>query len=454
MLKKILKYKVILSIFLLLIIVGIILVFIKFKPEKFKVNENSIIDVNDEYYIKVEYPIVDNDELNDEMKKTVDKEIENFKEAVDKSKKNIDYELNIRYELSKTDRLTTIHIVVYKYLSKEYYERNDYIYYYDYVDDKVLTIDDIFINYSDSLKKIAELADYELRQNYAKEIYDDSQYNLGVISSYENYQLIKFEETGLAIIFKPNQVSRSEIKIELKYDDVNELLNDEYRGPLHEPAVEEEIDGTRNVRNLENLKDKKLIAITFDDGPSSTTTKKLLDELKKRDAKVTFFVLGNRIKNREELIQEAYLDGHTIGSHTYSHKNLNNLSIKGAKREIDKTNKAIEGVIGTKPFVMRPPYGNFNNELLKNSNMTFILWNVDTEDWKYRDSDHVYEHIMNHAQDGNIILLHDIYETSVDGALRAIDELLKQDYAIVSVEELEQLGRINLEKGTYYYNFR
>ena len=123
-------------------------------------------------------------------------------------------------------------------------------------------------------------------------------------------------------------------------------------------------------------------------------------------------------------------------------------------KEIEKTNEAIYNVIGTKPTIIRVPYGNINKKIRSISNMNHILWNVDTLDWKYKNSNRVYKEIIKHAEDGNIILLHDIFKTSVNGVLKAIDELKKQGYEFVTIDEMVYLKNIKLDKSKTYFNFK
>ena len=194
--------------------------------------------------------------------------------------------------------------------------------------------------------------------------------------------------------------------------------------------TQEDVDKTGEL----NL--PKYLAFTFDDGPALDITTTLLDGLKERKARATFFVLGNRAENQVDIIKRMVEEGHVVGSHTYSHKNLLRLSLDEALTEITSTNDIIANIIGDKPKYLRPPYGNYNKDILANSNMTFILWSVDTEDWKKRDADLVYEYIINNVSDGDIVLLHDLYPTSVEGVLKAIDYLKNYNYKFVNIEEL------------------
>ena len=207
-------------------------------------------------------------------------------------------------------------------------------------------------------------------------------------------------------------------------------------------------------RDINNFKNKKLIAFTFDDGPNFETTNKLLDNLDKYNARVTFFVVGNRVKTYEDTLKRAYDMGNLIGSHTYSHKNLFELNNNQIVDEIKKTNNVIKEVTGSNTLYLRPPYGNTNKNIKNLANMYNILWDLDTEDWKYKDMNKIAKYIIDNAHDGGIILLHDLYETSIDGALLAMEELSKNGYAFVTIEEMATLKGITLNTASNYFNIK
>lgn len=210
------------------------------------------------------------------------------------------------------------------------------------------------------------------------------------------------------------------------------------------------------TRDEAYFKGKKLICFTFDDGPSKYTTK-LLDGLKKRNARATFFMVGNRVKSYKNTVLRMKNEGHSIGQHTYSHKNLKKLSKSNpvqAKNEIYMANDAIRSIIGHNPTYIRPPYGAYNSEVLTYADMVFINWSIDPLDWKYKNANTVYKNIISKAYDGAIVLVHDLYETSVDGALNAMDYLMKNGYAIVSVDEMAKLRGVNLQTHHLYTSFK
>lgn len=181
--------------------------------------------------------------------------------------------------------------------------------------------------------------------------------------------------------------------------------------------------------------EKKQIALTFDDGPGQYT-EKLLDGLKERNVKATFFLIGESVQKYPDIVKRMYDEGHLIGNHTYSHVELACISVDEAVLEIEKTNSVIEEITGEKVGYIRPPYGHWTRELEDRVLMEPVMWDVDPRDWSVLDKQKVTCHIINNISEGDIILLHDIFETSVDAALNVIDILEINGYEFVTVEEL------------------
>lgn len=184
------------------------------------------------------------------------------------------------------------------------------------------------------------------------------------------------------------------------------------------------------------FQEKKQIALTFDDGPHAVYTEILLDGLKERGVHATFFLIGASLKGKEEIVKRMSREGHIIGNHTYTHVPLNSLSMDAACVEIWKTNTALFDITGKIPIFIRPPYGLWDEESACAAEMQSVLWNIDPEDWKYKNKEKIVELVVKKAKDGGIILLHDIYKTSVEAALEIVDRLEEAGYEFVTVDEL------------------
>jgi len=191
--------------------------------------------------------------------------------------------------------------------------------------------------------------------------------------------------------------------------------------------------------------DGPYIAMTFDDGPSATLTPKLLDILKERGIKATFFMVGQNAKEYPDIVKRMVAEGHEVANHSWSHPALTKLSAEGLAKQIEDTNKAIEDACGVKPKLLRPPYGATNATLNRRFNdeygLKVILWSVDPLDWKYRNSERVTSQIVQGAHPGAIILSHDIHATTVAAMPAVFDTLLAKGYKFVTVSELLAMDR-------------
>ena len=180
----------------------------------------------------------------------------------------------------------------------------------------------------------------------------------------------------------------------------------------------------------------KLLAFTFDDGPHRGSTDRLLDGLRERNAKGTFFLVGEEIDEARDIVERMREDGHQIGNHTWSHKRLDEISTDEAAQEIGKTDALLKSVAGDAEYWLRPPYGFLRDGAEKSLGVPVVKWSLDPRDWESRDADKVVQAVMEAVKPGDIVLLHDIYPTSVEAALRLMDALAADGYQFVTVEEL------------------
>lgn len=178
------------------------------------------------------------------------------------------------------------------------------------------------------------------------------------------------------------------------------------------------------------------VALTFDDGPSPKYTPLLLDGLKERNVRATFFLLGKNVKENQELVQRMQAEGHLLGNHTYNHVQLNKIPETTARQEILKTNNEIYEATGKYPEYMRPPYGAWKKNMELCVEMLPVFWDIDTLDWKSQNVDAILKAAGEEPEDGSIILMHDEYQTSVEAALLLIDRLKEKGYEFVTVDEL------------------
>lgn len=257
----------------------------------------------------------------------------------------------------------------------------------------------------------------------------------------EKYKKDDYTTNYSSIFTKMTNKSTGEEKDVLKKD-VSEYLNNGWK---------------RGSGNIDP--DKPMVCLTFDDGPNPATTNKLLDALEENDAHATFFMVGNIVKNVKggsDTIKRIKEIGCEIGSHTFDHSQLTSLSNDALKKQIDDTNNNIKDITGEGSTVLRPPYGAYNDavkEACKNANEPIVLWSIDTLDWKTKNANSTYNTVMDKVSDGDIILFHDIYEPSVEAAIKLIPALMDEGYQLVTFSEMAEAKIGGWEAGEVYTDF-
>ena len=193
------------------------------------------------------------------------------------------------------------------------------------------------------------------------------------------------------------------------------------------------------------------VALTFDDGPRRGTTDRLLDGLLERDASATFFMDGEQIEQNQVLVLRMRQEGHQTGNHTWSHCHLTeNVTPALLEREVDRTAELLSELTGPGSFWLRPPYGLLSPGAEEQVGVPLVKWSVDPRDWESRDKEKVVEAVLRDVKPNSIILLHDIYPSSVDAALEIVDVLQDRDYCFVTVEELLLLNGVTPQPGVMY----
>ena len=194
----------------------------------------------------------------------------------------------------------------------------------------------------------------------------------------------------------------------------------------------------------------KLIAITYDDGPGYYT-EDLLDGLKARGVKATFFMLGSNAARYSSTVSRVYREGHQIANHSYDHPDLTTLSANGVRGQIQRTNALLDKACGKgSRYLVRAPYGSVNSTVFQSVGAPLVLWSVDPLDWKYRNAETVKSNILRQAHDGADILVHDIHSTTIPGSLAAIDVLKSRGYEFVTVSELFRRRGKSMSNGVQY----
>ena len=202
---------------------------------------------------------------------------------------------------------------------------------------------------------------------------------------------------------------------------------------------------------LAKQKNRKMIALTFDDGPNAKTTPQALDILKKFHAKATFFILGKNVAGNEELLKRMVKEGHQLGNHSYSHPELTEITEEQIYKEINETQKIIKAASGgVEPHILRPPYGYYNHKVASIAKIPAINWSISTVDWQNRDPIKINEIIKKKAYSGAIVLMHDVHQTTIDSLNNMLEFLSKEGYEFVTIDELMQ-GEV-LDPMTVYFD--
>lgn len=354
-------------------------------------------------------------------------------------------EVNVEYPRFKDDKINKlITDIIYDYV-KEFKKfdtvqksliMNYKLYYFDnYVN--------ITFNIENTLEKaknkniLLNLKNKEI--SYISSVYDkeylENEINEIVYYKYQTDVYEKIKESNI----NNNTYIIDENKIEVYFNNIN-FENLDYIPYIIIPLTED----TFNEDEVPD-ENKKYIAFTFDDGPSKYT-KELLKTLELNDSTATFFMLGNRMKYNEEIVKEVYKSSSEVASHTYSHKNLNKLSKDDILKEINSTSIIFNKITNDNIKYIRPPYGNYN-DTVKSTKFPIILWNIDPKDWLVKDSTKVYNSVLKHACDGCIVLMHDLYPTTIEAVKMLIPKLNSLGYEVVSISDLAKYKNYNLKNG-------
>lgn len=352
---------------------------------------DTIIIEKDDLLISINYPIT-----NTELDFNIKNDIKNIYEKY----KNINGELNIDYLYNKVDNMISITLFV-------YVNNNNIIKNY---------VKTYF--YNNKISNIEELIDInELNKILINKI-KNTELNINLI--YNKYEF-GFDDKNLYLYFNKEN-DYKELKIPLKELDID--FNNE------KEVINEIILPNYNIDY-----DKKLIALTFDDGPSKYT-EELIEYLHENDCKATFFVLGNKVKDYSEVLKKSISYGNELGNHSYNHKWLIKLKKEEMIEQIEKTNNLIYEYTGYIPTSIRPTYGSVNSTLKNITDLNITLWNVDTLDWKYKSPIKIANRATKNLKDGNIILMHDIYKRTLDAVKKIVPILKENDFKCVTISEL------------------
>jgi len=307
---------------------------------------------------------------------------------------------------------------------------------YDYYTNEEINVNDIIkedkINeYND---KISEL----LYLKYPKFISD-------VLTQNDVNKSYLFRDNELVIYFndyKTNPEVEELLYLKVNYNEIKEYLN-------FTVLLDKNYE---NESGYNYTNSKKSVAITFDDSPNKNKTNKILKYLNDNLFHATFFVVGEKAIYNEDLLINIKNSGNEIGSHTYKHSNLSKLTDEEYIEDYNKMNKIYKRLFNEDLKYLRPPYGAYKNSQLKLLNISNIMWSLDTNDWRYRNSDYLVSYVIDNIKDGDIILFHDSYNSTVEAIEKLLPILYSKGYQVMSVSELFELKKMKLESNKVYHN--
>jgi len=370
------------------ITIFIILLFICGCSIKKSNNVTTIIEENETNVIGINYPTT-NTKLDTYIKNDINKIINEFKNTNNG-------ELNIDYIFNDINNYLSIALFIY---INDNNNINEYIitYAFDKNSNKLLDISDI----TDDIDIIEEVNN----SNDLNFTFDNN--NLTIYKDNDSTN-IPISDLNLKIDLKnKNKLKKTSIEIPNRVIDINE----------------------------------KLVAITFDDGPSIYTNE-LIEYLNSEGCPATFFVLGNKVEIYSDILKKSINYGNEIGNHSYNHKWLIKLDENEIEEQITKTQNIIKEYTGYTPKLLRPTYGSVNNIIKDKINLDVVLWNVDTMDWKYKSVDKIVARATKNLKDGNIILMHDTHKRTVEAIKKIVPIIKKQGFTCVTVSEMKEANLI------------
>lgn len=383
--------------------------------------------------IGIHYPQIGIKTLDQQIEQYVFDIKQEFESQISTSLSLNSSELNIDYEYWKVGNryhnITLTTFINSNTLAHPMHEIKTFV--YDSNTNQFLTLDDII---SINLVNIKT----ELLKKHKDCILIDALEN--TVTDFNKKQIkFTFTEQSITLYFDPYEIATGACGF-IKYEIVSPTFKIEI--PTQE-KIENTFEYHPSKKKLSIT--KPTIALTFDDGPSQYT-KEIVELLNKYNANATFFILGNKINNYQETLKFLLQNGNELGNHSYNHKQLTKLSEQELKQQIESTNKIVKETLNYDIHLLRPTYGAITNQLKNNIDMEIVLWNVDTKDWKLRNSKMIAKKALGDIKDGKIVLMHDIYKTTLQALKLILPELEKQGYQIVTVSELKEIQKLRNEK--------
>ncbi len=396
--------------------------FIGCTPKLKETKIETIIEENSHYKIGMNYPITQYKKIDRAISSYINTCYQDFlKEQSENISLDTVEELNIDYTLYENEDL--ISITLFKTKNEE-----EEIQTYTYSLKK-----NVFLSPEDfvSLSTLYSMANTLLFERFGNVL------DLSLLKENLHTNLFSIDHEYFYLYYPPSTLSKKykdTIIIDIPLKKLN--MQVEKTINVNQEIMEAEID-LEKVNSIIEM-NKKVIALTFDDGPSSHT-EDIISILKENEAVATFFILGNKVKTYENVLRKSLEYGNELGNHTFNHKWLTKLKDEEIKKQIEDTQNIIYETLGYTPVLFRPSYGSINKRVREDISLDVVLWNIDTMDWKYKSVSKIRDRATLNAEDGSIILMHETYERTKKALPEIIQILKEKGFVFVTISELKQI---------------
>ena len=426
--------KVIVAVILGVILIWMILVLSENKTdEKYYVSDSKYNGIKSKFINRaskkektsLEYPITDNDFINKTVADKIDEYDSDFKQSVKNSSFDGALTQDVSYQISHNDsEFMSLILSIKQDIQGAHPVSLQFFWTFSKKEGKIVTLSDLVQNSSQNIDGIVA----EVRSSIEASLKNKNEStDLSEIVAEDLMNFIILDKNTISWQFGRGQLlpsSFGEISASIPVKTISKYIENDFAKKIFTVSETPKIEPRKEVSKNKKCA-KNCVALTFDDGPSVYTSK-LLDILRERNAKATFYVLGSQVSKRPDLLRRMKNEGHQIGNHTWSHADLTKISPERIGQEISKTDEVIKNITGNATSTVRPPYGSVNSGVLikfKELGKPSILWSVDTRDWLDRNSQIVCSRAVSSARSGSVILLHDIHSTSVDAIPCIVDGL-------------------------------
>lgn len=361
---------------------------------------------------------------------------------------NVDYP---RFKINEVDKIITNYIYSYVKNFKTFDKTQkilDISYQLYYFDNYVNIVFNIENSIDSNIKYKNILINLDTNElSYISSIYDKDYLSNEINTiTYNKYSKIIYDLVSYSNVDNHTYIISDDTIIvyfnDIKFNDIDYI-----------PYITISFDEKTNFEEQTYDENEKLIAFTFDDGPSDYTLQ-ILDTLEANAVSATFFMLGNKMKYLSDTVNKIYESNSEVASHTYSHKYLTKLSNDEILNEVNSTSILFNEITDDYIKYVRPPYGSINSNVKSLIEYPIILWNIDTKDWLVRDADQIYNNIISSACDGCIVLMHDTYKETLEAVKMSIPALRSMGYEIVSISKLFELYNYTPKNGEVIRNIK